>query len=343
MNQRTLSQLLACAVLGASVCGVYAQPAAPAAGQAPAVGQAPGGAPGAAGARAGQAPGRGGMSGFGRMQQIPVGPPAAVPPEVAIPRPSSEELVKINADLKKFIETSADKDLLKKFESLLVVQMPRDTSAIRPAADMNISNRNARFIEQMNSNEFDVIFFGDSITELLGADADPQGNPGGKKVMEKYLSGVKFLNQGISGDSTQGVLWRLKNGVGQLAKKPKVIVLMIGTNNNGNNAEEIAEGIGAVILEMRTDFPDAKIILNGIFPRGATTTDSNRRKVAQVNSIIAKLDDQKHVFFTDLTSKMVDAQGALIGFRKSDNLHPVEEGFDIWISSVTPIIKGWLK
>ena len=49
-------------------------------------------------------PGPGGMrGGFGRGMQSPPGPPAPVPPEVAIPRPTAEELAKMNADLKKFI------------------------------------------------------------------------------------------------------------------------------------------------------------------------------------------------------------------------------------------------
>ena len=79
-------------------------------------------------------------------------------------------------------------------------------------------------------------------------------------------------------------------------------MLMIGTNNTGgtNNAgtataAEIAEGVGADVLELRNDFPNAKILLLAIFPRGVPG-DSVRQKIADINRIVAKLNDERHVF-----------------------------------------------
>jgi lysophospholipase L1-like esterase len=257
-----------------------------------------------------------------------------VPAEVAIPRPTAEEVAKINADLQKYIETSPNKELLKKYASLLTVQMPRDNSAIRPTG----GGRGA----QAGQSDFDVMLLGDSITSLLTVADDGNGNPGGKSVMEKYLPDVKYANFGIPGDSTQGVLGRLQGSLGQ-GHKPKAVLLLIGTNNNGNTAEEIAEGVGADVWELRRDFPEAKILLMGIFPRGAVPTDAGRVRVAQVNKIIAKLADNKNVFFMDLTPKMLTPEGKLVGFRPTDNLHPVVEGFDIWISNAAPMLKEWVK
>ena len=287
---------------------------------------------------------RGGFGGFGGFQRTPPGPPAQVPPEVAIARPTEEEVATINAELQKFIatNTSANKDLLKKFASLLVVNVPRDNPCIRPTAARG--GRHESFVETANAGDFDVIFYGDSITDLLNADADPQGNPGGKPAVEKYLADLKIANFGISGDTTQGVLWRLQNGEGQ-GHKPKAVMVMIGTNNmNGSTSgAEVAEGIGAIVLELRKDFPDAKILLMAIFPRGASPEDANRRKVEEANKIIARLDDQEHVFFMNINDKFLDDNGGLIGFRPTDNLHPVTEGFEIWMSSVAPILKNWVK
>jgi lysophospholipase L1-like esterase len=174
-------------------------------------------------------------------------------------------------------------------------------------------------------------------------DDDGNGNPGGKAAFAKYFDGVKIANFGISGDTTQGVLWRLQNGEGK-GHKPKAVMLMLGTNNTGGNSgAEIAEGIGAIILELRKDFPDAKIMLLAIFPRGTGPNDSNRRKCEEVNKIIAKLDDQKHVFFTNINSKFLDDKGGLIGFRASDHLHPSAEGFEIWAAAVAPTLKSWIN
>ena len=84
-------------------------------------------------------------------------------------------------------------------------------------------------------------------------------------------------------------------------------------------------------------------MLLAIFPRGSGPGDSNRRKCEEANKIIARLDDQKHVFFVNINSKFLNDKGGLIGFRSTDNLHPVEEGYEIWASSVAPTLKSWIK
>jgi lysophospholipase L1-like esterase len=288
-----------------------------------------------------------GPGGSGRGQfapPAPPGPPAPVPPEVTMPRPTAEEVAKINVELQQFINTnaSANKDLLKKYASLLVLQVPRDNPCIRPAAGIR-ARRHDAFVETAKTGDFDILFYGDSITDLWNVEADPQGNPGGKRVLDKYFGDVKVANFGVSGDTTQGILWGLQNGEGQ-GHKPKAVMLMIGTNNTGGaSGPEIAEGVGAVVLELRKDFPDAKILLLAIFPRGAGPTDANRLKVEEANRIIAKLDDQQHVFFVNINSKFLDEKGSLIGFRPTDNLHPVEQGYEIWASAVATTLKDWVK
>jgi len=327
MSKRAILILIICAILNSAAVGsLRAQ-----------------NGPGAPGISAPGAPGRGGGRGaFGRGQMLPPGPPAPVPPEVAIARPTAEEVAEMNADLKQFMATSPDKDLLQKYASLLTVQIPRDNPCIRPTGG-SLSGRHQQFMSIATNSDFDIMFLGDSITDLWNVEADGQGNPGGKRVFNKYFGDVNVANFGISGDTTQGVLWRLQNGEGK-GHKPKAVMIMIGTNNTGGaSGAEIAEGIGAIVLELRKDFPDAKIMLLAIFPRGSSRADTNRRKCEEANQIIARLDDQKHVFFTDINSKFLNENGGLIGFRTTDNLHPVEEGYEIWASSVAPTLKSWIK
>ncbi len=335
MKTRMLPAYFLGAILGAAWLYVAdaQENSTPAGGTAPAIQ----GGPNAAGRRGGF-----GRGGFGRGG--PPGPPAAVPLEVAMPRPTLEDVNKINAALEQFIEsnTSPNKDLLKKYASLLNIQVLRDNPCIRPASGVRTGRHDA-FVQTANSGDFDILFDGDSITDLWNVEADPQGNPGGKRVLNKYFGDVKVANFGVSGDTTQGVLWGLQNGEAQ-GHKPKAVMLMIGTNNTGGaSAQEIAEGIGADILELRKDFPDAKILLLAIFPRGAGPSDSNRLKVEEVNKIIAKLDDQKHVYFMNINSKFLGENGRLVGFRTSENLHPVEEGYEIWASTVADKLKSWIK
>ena len=277
--------------------------------------------------------------GFGRGPVTPPGPPAPVPPEVAIPRPTSEEVAKINTVLQEFVNnnTSANKDLLKKYASLINIQVPRDNPCVRPTPGVRYSRHDA-FVQEANNGDFDILFHGDSITDWW----QQGGTQGGKAVFDKYFGDMKVANFAVAGDTTQGLLWGLQNGEGQ-GHKPKAVMLMIGTNSAGSSSgAEIAEGVGAVVLELRKDFPDAKILLLAIFPRGTGPTDRNRIVNEEANKIIAKLDDQKHVFFMNINDKFLDPQGRLIGFR-SDNLHPTAEGYEIWASAVVDTLKSWVK
>ena len=105
-------------------------------------------------------------------------------------------------------------------------------------------------------------------------------------------------------------------------------MLMIGTNNTSTHtAPEIAEGIGAVVLEMRHDFPDAKILLLAVFPR-SVPGDPVRDKIAEINRIISRLGDERHVFYMDIGAKFLDEKGFFLpGAFRPDNLHPVAKGY----------------
>jgi len=257
------------------------------------------------------------------------------------PRPTADEVAKINAALKRFVDTntSADGALLKKYAELINVPLPRANSAIAPVQTaVRNDMRHNGFVETAKTGDFDILFEGDSITDFW----QQNGPQGGAEVQKKYFGDIKVANFAVAGDTTQGVLWGLQNGEGQ-GHKPKAVMLMIGTNNTGpNTGPEIAEGVGAVVYELRKDFPDAKILLLAIFPRGARPTDANRMKNDEANKIIAKLNDGKHVFYKSISDKFLNAQGGLIGFRP-DNLHPNAEGYEIWASAVADTLKGWVK
>jgi beta-glucosidase len=94
---------------------------------------------------------------------------------------------------------------------------------------------------------------------------------------------------------------------------------------------------------MRHDFPDAKILLLAVFPR-SVPGDPVRDKIAEVNRIISRLDDQKHVFFLDIGAKFLDEKGYFLtdSFRP-DNLHPLAKGYDIWGEAVQAKLAELLK
>ena len=299
--------------------------------QVPPAGNAPAGAP---------APGRAGFA------PVVIGPPAPVPPEVAIPRPTPLELAQVNQTVKRLIDSdqSPAKPLLTKFESLLMLQSPRlNVAATYTQTTQRVGPRHEGFVETAKKGNIDLLLDGDSITDFwVQGDAN-------KAMFDKYFGGYRTANFAISGDTTQGVLWGLRNGEGQ-GFQPKAIMLMIGTNNTGGTdnagtatAAEIAEGIGAVVLEMRNDFPQAKILLLAVFPRGVPG-DSVRDKIAEINRIVSKLDDQRHVFYLDIGPKFLDEKGNFLpdAFRP-DNLHPLAKGYDIWGAAVKDRLAELMK
>src|SRR5262245_40318143 len=102
----------------------------------PASAQAPAGPPGG--------PGRGGFA------PVVIGPPAPVPAEVAIPRPTPAEQEQVNAALKRFVDSdkSAAQPLLKKFESLMLLQKPRaNAAATFTQTNQRMGPRHEGFVE----------------------------------------------------------------------------------------------------------------------------------------------------------------------------------------------------
>ena len=262
---------------------------------------------------------------------VVIGPPAPVPAEVAMLRPSVEEVARLNEAVTRLIDSdkSADRALLTRYQSLLILQPPRpNTAATFTQTTQRMGPRHESFVERAKQGGIDLLLHGDSITDWWVQNDD------NRAMFEKYFAGIRTANFAIAGDTTQGVLWGLKNGEGQ-GYQPKAVMLMIGTNNMGTHTpQEIAEGVGAVVVELRRNFPEAKILLLAIFPRG-NAGDPIRQRVADTNRIIAKLHDGKSVHYFDIGDKFLDAQGSFLpGAFRPDNLHPAAPGYDIWGAAV---------
>ena len=273
--------------------------------------------------------------------------PAPVPPEVAIARPTEQEIGIAKQSLARFLaqvdpETKA---ILEKYPEMIEVRPPRENPCVVPNLWKGFREKHERNVARAKEGGIDLLFMGDSITDFWRNAGKPGvKNPGfaGKAVFDKYWGNLRTANFGIAGDTTQGVLYRLHDGEGQ-GFSPKAIMLMIGTNNAGYcSPAEIAEGVGAIVLELRKDFPEAKILLLGIFPRG-DPNDGLRKTVLAVNPIIARLNDGKHVFYLDIGDKFLDANGKIPADIMADGLHPTEKGYEIWAEAVKDPLAELMK
>ena len=257
---------------------------------------------------------------------------ADVPEAVRIQRPTAEEVTIAERALAKFIE-SADpqaKAVLKQFPSLVEVRVPRPNSAIVPSLAPFFRQKHQANVAVAKDGKAELLFMGDSITDFWRNESGPFA---GKQVFDEHFGKWNVANFGIAGDTTQGVLYRLQNGEGE-GIDPHAVMLMIGTNNTSNHtAPEIAEGIGAIVLELQTRFSNAKILLLAVFPRGAAD-DPVRSQITEINQIISRLHDGERVFYLDIGSKFLDASGNIPQDVMGDRLHPSAKGYEIWADAV---------
>ena len=188
---------------------------------------------------------------------------------------------------------------------------------------------------QAKKGGLDLLFLGDSITECWAYE--------GPQLWAERYAPRKAANFGIGSDRTEHVLWRVQNGTLD-GCAPKVVVLLIGTNNvKRDTAPQIAEGVAAIVTEVRARLPKAKILLLGLFPRAETPDDWRRVKISEVNTHLARLDDGKTVFFLDLGPKFLRPDGTLGAEVMFDFLHLTTEGYRIWSDAMEPSLTELLK
>ena len=214
------------------------------------------------------------------------------------------------------------------------VLLAQDNPATKP---LNRDNpRHKQFLKIVEKGEGDVIFLGDSIT---------QGWEGaGKQIWAKHIAPLKPVNLGISGDQTGHVLWRITEGKELEPLKPKLAVIMIGTNNmRSHTAEQIAGGVKAIIAELQKQKPEMKILVLGIFPRSAKPDDAVRGKIKTCNAIIEKAADGKKVFYKDIGEQFLEKDGSLDKKIMPDYLHLSPAGYEIWAKAILDDVTKLLK
>ncbi len=183
--------------------------------------------------------------------------------------------------------------------------------------------RHEGFLQRARSGKIDVLFLGDSITEGWFG--------GGAKIWQSEWTPLNAANFGIGGDEVQHVLWRVLNGEIE-GVSPKVIVIMVGTNNLGNaghNGPDTARGIELLVSTLRAKLPAAKILLFGVFPRDRMPETKFRREIAEINRRIGALAGGA-VTFVDITKDFLEPSGEILPTIMPDFLHLTEAGYEIW-------------
>jgi len=182
--------------------------------------------------------------------------------------------------------------------------------------------------EQMAKVE--LVFLGDSITHAWDNKA--------KDIWQEYYSKRNALNIGFGGDRTEHVLWRLNNGAIDNID-PKLLVLMIGTNNTGHRQdkpEDTALGIKEILNTLARKLPKTKVLLLAIFPRGAQQTNPLRKINDDTNAIIKSYHDGERIHYLDINHLFLNEKGELSKSVMKDLLHPNKAQYLVWAKAIEP-------
>ena len=214
---------------------------------------------------------------------------------------------------------------------------PADQPA--PRTDPNSQTAHAELVAKTKQGRIDVYFLGDSITRRWGALDYPALLDNWKANFFGWNAG----NFGWGADRLQNILWRIENGELD-GVNPKVIVLLGGTNNVGNEpappdfdkVADVTRGLQAIVDTCRRKAPAATIVLTAIFPRNDNL--AVLPEIDRINANLARMADGKTIRFLNVNDRLADGKGVLLEGMSADKLHPTLKGYQVWADGLKPIL-----
>lgn len=188
-------------------------------------------------------------------------------------------------------------------------------------------------LENANFSQGQIVFIGDSITDGY--------------ILANYYADlpIAVYNRGIGGDTTGGVLRRLKTSV--LDISPSKIVIMIGINdiNGGINTEEIIENYNKILSKIKEELPNTKVYCMSILPlnkdlENYTTinVDKSLEIIKKTNIAIEELAICYEYEFVNIFNSFADDNGYLCKELSIDGIHLTPEGYSKWTAGVKPLL-----
>jgi len=183
----------------------------------------------------------------------------------------------------------------------------------------------------------DVVLLGDSITWLWGG--SKIGSPKFHDTWAKRFSTLNTVNLGIQGDTTDTILWRLDHGALD-GIQPRVVVLLIGTNNKPNASTQaaVAQGIGLILDNLRKRLPKTHIILVKTLP---VASEDMRRFCDHLDT--QGFDRRPGVQVLDLWEDLVLPDGSIDRDQYIDGGLHLGDGYELYAARLEPLLKRELE
>lgn len=144
---------------------------------------------------------------------------------------------------------------------------------------------------------------------------------------DRLPAGQLWLNQAISGETTQAILQRLPTFS---AARPQAIYVMAGVNDlkQGATDNEILWNLRQIARRLKQTHPGARIVLQSILPTYTTMVPGNR--IGWLNQRLAAIAQEDGVAFLDLYTQFTDEDGNLRPELTTDGLHLNANGYATW-------------
>ena len=189
-------------------------------------------------------------------------------------------------------------------------------------------------VQNANLSQGQIVFIGDSITDLFHLD--------------DYFTDLPLAtyNRGIGGDSSAGVLYRLQLSLFDIA--PSKVVLMIGINdiNGGVDHDTLVQNYTAILTLINTNLPAAEVYCMSVIPQHDTLTtytgidvDATAPRILAANQSIAALAASFGYTYVDLYSAVSDGSDHLQKSLSDDGIHLNAAGFAVWASVIKPYLQ----
>ena len=166
--------------------------------------------------------------------------------------------------------------------------------------------------------EVDVAFIGDSLTD--GYD------------LEHYYPEFLVSNRGIGGETTYGLLSRMKVSVYDL--KPKVVVMLIGANN----MDTMFDTYEKLLIGLKENLPETKVVILSLTAMGDEWGRKNQ--LAAFNNVkIKKLAAKYDFYFVDLYTPLLDENtNEVYDGYTVDGGHFTALGYEVVTSLIKPTL-----
>lgn len=213
--------------------------------------------------------------------------------------------------------------------------VPSATTTVPPLADIPsiVAVPDMVFASQPKGNPT-VAFVGDSISWFYAYGT-------GAPVWSAVMAPLGMANYGVSGQTTQSLLFQLS--LGQLVGiNPAVVVLDIGANNllQDDSPQATAAGVLANVAMIHEFLPLSQVVVLGILPGEQSPSSPYRAEGAQTNQLLAQmLAGEPKVTFVNLGAIFLQPDGTISPDMMFDYLHPTEQGYVDLTTELLPVIE----